>query len=122
MYKVWVGTNIWVIPVPGFENTIVVPIPTPDWVPIATVSTGLKYNSLFSWKLNDVLNPTTALNLLGSSYKTVVALWAAPVVPSTSLKTLMREDCLSMFSILTLSSSISNISFSFSLSLFNPLP
>jgi len=32
-----------VIPAPGFENDIVVPIPTPEIVPNPTDSAGLKY-------------------------------------------------------------------------------
>ena len=35
--------NFWVIPAPGLEKEIVVPIPTPAVVPSPTVSTGLKY-------------------------------------------------------------------------------
>ena len=48
MYIDFVGIKISVIPVPGFEKNIVLPIPTPDVVPKATDSLGSKYNSLLS--------------------------------------------------------------------------
>ena len=41
-----VGINISLFPVPGLENTTVEPIPTPNEVPNATESAGLKYNSV----------------------------------------------------------------------------
>ena len=43
--------NISLIPVPGLENTIVDPIPTPEIVPNPIDSDGLKYNSLLNLKL-----------------------------------------------------------------------
>ena len=38
------------MPVPGFEKDNVDPIPTPDIVPNPIDSTGLKYNSVLSFK------------------------------------------------------------------------
>ena len=59
--------NISLIPVPGLENTIVDPIPTPEIVPNPRDSDGLKYNSLFKFKLEFSNNEEAKkMNFLGS--------------------------------------------------------
>ena len=62
--------------------------------------------------LNVVLSPTFIVKRLDNSSRTVVAVCAEETVPSTDLKTLILDPCLSTFNTFTFSDSIERISFS----------
>ena len=79
--------NISLIPVPGLENDNVDPIPTPEIVPNPTVSTGLKYNSLFNTKSSRFTEfLILKVKLRGSCDIKLLAVWEVPTVESYSLK------------------------------------
>lgn len=106
-----VGIVIDVNPEPGFENTMVLPIPTPDTKPIPKDSDGSKYNSLFKVVSYVVLYPTLIFKLLWFLYKNVVLVWADDT-PFTALKTLNLEFFSSIFRTFTNSVPIPSKSFS----------
>ena len=102
MYIAFEGTKRSVIPAPGLEKVIVVPAP----VPTETDSNGLKYISVLSLALSDVLNPALIVNLLWRSKRVVVTVCAEPAVPSCPLKTLILLLVGSILRTFTFSSSI----------------
>ena len=107
-----VGMNICVNPAPGFEKEMVLPIPTPERVPIPKDSFGLKYICLLRLNLTLFSGIDLNVNFLETSLKTVVAVCADATVESTALRTLTLEFSLSTLRILILSDPIPRISFS----------
>ena len=57
------------MPAPGFEKESVVPIPTPDKVPIPKDSTGLKYICLLISKITFFSGDDLRVNFLDNSLR-----------------------------------------------------
>ena len=68
---------------PGFEKEMVLPIPTPERVPIPKDSFGLKYICLLRLNLTLFSGIDLNVNFLETSLKTVVAVCADATVEST---------------------------------------
>ena len=118
-----VGINISLIPVPGLENTTVEPIPTPNEVPNAIESAGLKYNSLLYVRFLPILLVLfLKIKFLGLVSKLEVAVWADPIVELWFLKTLSLLSYKSTFNTFTCSVPIPKTSLGLTLNVSEILP